>query len=208
MISDSPSTQENDRFTFPGHRCSRSPFSVTSGSYASLHASLSYFSLDPIDESVRHALDPLQIALHLLSAQLRRLAQPLHRTLRAFLPPPAAWAASPSDSRAPARRPTSAARGGRAACGGCTARRRPWGRSTCGPRWTSGRCSSRPRPAGASEKGKRRTHLAEHLGAVGVEVDAVLAADGADLFERLDHADFVVDAHDGDETGLVCDRVF
>lgn len=36
----------------------------------------------------------------------------------------------------------------------------------------------------------------------------MLAADGADLFERLDHADFVVDAHDGDETGLVRDRVF
>ena len=53
-----------------------------------------------------------------------------------------------------------------------------------------------------------RVHVHEHLGAVGVEVDAVLAADGADLFERLDHADFVVDAHDGDETGLVCDRVF
>ena len=36
IISDSPSTHENDKFTLPGHRCSRSPFSVTSGSYASL----------------------------------------------------------------------------------------------------------------------------------------------------------------------------
>ena len=166
-----------------------------------------HFALDPIDEPVRHALDPLQIALHFLLAQLRRLAQALHRTPNALLPPPAAWAACPSDSRAPARRRTSAARGGRAACGGCRARRRPWDRSTCVPRWTSGRCSSRPRPGAAGEKGKRGTHLAEHLGAVGVEVDTVLAADGADLFQRLDHADLVVDAHDGNEAGLVRDRV-
>lgn len=35
----------------------------------------------------------------------------------------------------------------------------------------------------------------------------MLAADGADLFQRLDHADLVVDAHDGNEAGLVRDRV-
>ena len=40
-----------------------------------------------------------------------------------------------------------------------------------------------------------------------MEVDAVLAADRADLLQRLHHADLVVDAHHGDQTGLVCDRI-
>lgn len=46
-------------------------------------------------------------------------------------------------------------------------------------------------------------YLAEHLRAVGVEEDTVLSADGADLFERLDDANFVVDAHHGHKASLV-----
>ena len=48
-------------------------------------------------------------------------------------------------------------------------------------------------------------YLAEHLRAVGVEEDTMLSADGADLLERLDDADLVVDAHHGHEAGLVGD---
>ena len=49
--------------------------------------------------------------------------------------------------------------------------------------------------------------LAHRLGRVGVEIDAVLAAEGADLRERLDDADLVVDRHRRDQQGLVRDGV-
>ena len=50
-------------------------------------------------------------------------------------------------------------------------------------------------------------NLAERLHAVGVEQDAALVADLADLGHRLDHADFVVGVHDADQDGLVGDGV-
>ena len=45
--------------------------------------------------------------------------------------------------------------------------------------------------------------LADGLDGVGVEEDALLVADFADLADGLDDADFVVGVHDGDEDGLV-----
>ncbi len=49
-------------------------------------------------------------------------------------------------------------------------------------------------------------NLADRLHAIGVEQDALLAADLADLGHRLNHADLVVGVHDGDENRLVGDR--
>ena len=49
-------------------------------------------------------------------------------------------------------------------------------------------------------------NLADRLHAVGVEQDALLAADFPDLGDRLDHADFVIGVHDGDQDRLVGDR--
>ena len=48
-------------------------------------------------------------------------------------------------------------------------------------------------------------HLAHGLHGVGVEDDALLVADLADLADGLQDADFVVGGHDGDEDGLVVD---
>ena len=45
--------------------------------------------------------------------------------------------------------------------------------------------------------------LAYGLDGVGVEEDALLVAELADLADGLDDADFVVGVHDGDEDGLV-----
>ena len=47
--------------------------------------------------------------------------------------------------------------------------------------------------------------LAHGLDGVGVEDDALLVAELADLANGLDDADFVVGVHDGDEDGLVVD---
>ena len=45
------------------------------------------------------------------------------------------------------------------------------------------------------------------LHGVGVKEDVVLRGDLADLFERLDGAEFVVGVHDGDERGLRADGI-
>ena len=45
--------------------------------------------------------------------------------------------------------------------------------------------------------------LADGLDGVGVEEDALLVADLADLADGLDDADFVVGVHDGDQDGLL-----
>ena len=42
---------------------------------------------------------------------------------------------------------------------------------------------------------------------IGVEQDAALAADGADLGDRLDRADLVVCIHDRHEAGILADGV-
>ena len=49
-------------------------------------------------------------------------------------------------------------------------------------------------------------NFADGLHAVGVEENAVLAADFADFGDGLEHADFVVGVHDGDENRLIGDR--
>ena len=49
-------------------------------------------------------------------------------------------------------------------------------------------------------------HLADRLHRVGVEEDALLLRDRADLRDRLQHADLVVGGHDRDEDRLVGDR--
>ena len=46
-------------------------------------------------------------------------------------------------------------------------------------------------------------HFADRLHAIGVEQNAALAADLADLRHRLNHADFVVGVHDGDQNRFV-----
>ena len=46
-------------------------------------------------------------------------------------------------------------------------------------------------------------NLADSLHGVGVEEDALLVADLADLANGLQDADFVVGGHDGDQDGLV-----
>ena len=48
---------------------------------------------------------------------------------------------------------------------------------------------------------------ADRLDGVAVERHALLAADGADLRDRLDRADLVVRVHDRDERGAVVDRI-
>ena len=50
-------------------------------------------------------------------------------------------------------------------------------------------------------------NLADRLHRVGVEQDALLLRDRADLGDRLDDADLVVGGHDRDEDRLVGDRV-
>mmetsp|Transcript_36948 Transcript_36948/g.119180 ORF Transcript_36948/g.119180 Transcript_36948/m.119180 type:complete len:498 (-) Transcript_36948:48-1541(-) len=49
--------------------------------------------------------------------------------------------------------------------------------------------------------------LADALGAVGVEEDAFVLADLANLIDRLQHADLVVHVHDGDQSGVWADRL-
>lgn len=50
---------------------------------------------------------------------------------------------------------------------------------------------------------RSRPHLAEHLRAVRVEENSLLAAQSADFLQRLGDADLIVDAHHGHQAGLV-----
>ena len=50
---------------------------------------------------------------------------------------------------------------------------------------------------------RRKREMAEGLDGVGMETDAPLAGEPADLGDRLDRPDLVVGVHDGDENGLV-----
>ena len=73
--------------------------------------------------------------------------------------------------------------------GGRRARRRPSARTSCAPSSTRGR----------SFIVDVERHLAGRLDRVGVEQDALLLGDRADLGDRLQDADLVVGGHDADQ---------